>query len=154
MPGTCQQLPGAAALRVHQMSVCQSRCAENAHSCIADTSWDEVINASFVFLYSCWAYWGLKGWMKAHKLLYVCFEQHASHIMYCEQEIQKIQNLSVSTEWTLLHKGTSVSSWTESVMQCMRKSLLLVVVFLCKVTHLPCLFNRSRFCQCHKHCCD
>jgi len=30
--------------------------------------------------------------MKAHKLLYVCFEQHASYIMYCEQEIQKIQS--------------------------------------------------------------
>jgi hypothetical protein len=87
----------------------------------------------------------LRGWMKAHKLLYVCFKQHASYIMYCEKEIQKIQNLCVYTEWTVLYKGTSVRSWTESIVQCMQKSLLFVVVFLCKVAPLPCLFNRSRF---------
>lgn len=51
--GTCQQPPGASALRMRRMSVCQLRSSENARSCIAETSWDEVVNASFVFLYSC-----------------------------------------------------------------------------------------------------
>jgi hypothetical protein len=52
VPGTCQQLPGASTLRMRRLSVSQSRPSENARSCIADTSWDEVINAFFVFLYT------------------------------------------------------------------------------------------------------
>jgi len=52
VPDTCQQLPGASALRMRRLSVSQSRSSENARSCIADTSWDEVVNALLVLLYS------------------------------------------------------------------------------------------------------
>jgi hypothetical protein len=48
--GTCQQLPGASALRIRRMSVSQSRSSENARSCIADTSWDEVVNMFLCFI--------------------------------------------------------------------------------------------------------
>jgi hypothetical protein len=69
--GTCQQLPGASALRMRQLSVGQSRSSENARFCIADTSWDEVVNALFVFLYSSLEYFRFKRLNKSMRIFYM-----------------------------------------------------------------------------------
>lgn len=39
---TCQQLPSASVLCARRLSVRQSRSSDNAHSSVADVSWDEV----------------------------------------------------------------------------------------------------------------
>jgi len=43
--------------------------------------------------------------MKAHKLLYDCFKQHASYIMYSEQEIQKIKKVMCLNRMNLTLQG-------------------------------------------------
>ncbi|XP_021940294.1 protein unc-80 homolog isoform X4 [Zootermopsis nevadensis] len=43
---TCQQLPSASVLCARRLSVRQSRSSDNAHSSVADVSWDEVSQTS------------------------------------------------------------------------------------------------------------
>ena len=88
---------------------------------------------------------GLRGWMKAHKLLYVCSKEHALCIMYCEQRNTKSSKVIFLNIINLTLQGhiCKILQWVSNAMY-----VEIITVRCClplQSSPLTCLLNRSNY---------